>query len=274
MKNLLTDNYVLASKNWDTSKVKGGAGNTLSAKDLKYVDINEKITDTSKLNKSDFTNYRIGIAADKQGNDKLAAVKYDHGNSMINDMTGNLFGSYYYRYSFHPWVAIILVLLLILAGGLTIVRFGHVFYSLATDWIWAHFVLFIKVHNFNTFKQVVMGFAGSFMTILVLLYSYYFYGTAAAIVGTEPNLIARVLLLVGLTWVLLDAPMIVQKVLGVDAGLRSAGAAALGSIFAARTAVGAATGAAKAAGAAALATAETGALGAGFLKGLGGDHIA
>jgi hypothetical protein len=273
VKNLLTDNYVLANKGWDTSKVKGSAGNTINAKDLKYVDINEKITDTGKLKDSKFLDNRIGIGTDKKGNPKLAAIEYDHGNSMINSMTGNLFGSYYYRYSFHPWVAMILVLLLILAGGLTIVRFGHVFYSLATDWIWAHVVLFIKVHNLNNFKQVVMGIAGSFMTILVLLYSYYFYGTAASIVGAEPNLIARVLLLVGLTWGLLDAPMIVQKTLGVDAGLRSAGAAALGSIFAARTAVGAATGAAKALGGAALGVAEGGTFGAGFLKGLGGDSI-
>lgn len=254
----IVDIYTLGKSGWDYKNKTASKGNELKPSEVKYIDINELIKDPKKVEKGDFLDYELSVGT----NGKLTWQKMDHGFTLIP----NVFEHYYYRFAWHPFVMIFTLLATAVAGLLTLIRFGRIFYSLAVDWIWAPIAAFMHTSSdgMTMAKNVLMSFVSGYITLLALVYGRYIYASAIGLVSSEPNIIARMTLIFGFTWGMLDTPVLLQKAFGIDAGLKSAAGAAVAGLFAANAAKGigqkglnAATG-----------VAEAGAFGGGLLKGL------
>lgn len=254
----IVDIYTLGKSGWDYKHKTASKGNELKPSEIQYIDINELIKDPKKVEKGDFLDYELSVGT----NGKLTWQKMDHGFTLIP----NVFEHYYYRFAWHPFVMIFTLLATAVAGLLTLIRFGRIFYSLAVDWIWAPIAAFMHTSSdgMTMAKNVLMSFVSGYITLLALVYGRYIYASAIGLVSSEPNIIARMTLIFGFTWGMLDTPVLLQKAFGIDAGLKSAAGAAVAGLFAANAAKGlgqkglnAATG-----------VAEAGAFGGGLLKGL------
>src|SRR5699024_6312391 len=99
----------------------------------------------------------------------------------------------------------------------------------------------------NVFEEIVSTFAVIFVMI-VLLKFFIIYAQCADDLEEEIGMVGVIILLIAGTWALIDAPDIVQRTLGIDAGLRSGWQAMAGAYAGTKIAGAGATMAGKGAG--------------------------
>lgn len=145
----------------------------------------------------------------------------------------------YYRYHVNWWTIIFTFGIVAFALGITVIKMARVMFDLAFHAIFSPFVAATDLTGGQRTKkmvtEIVSSFAVLFVMVLILriftMYTNYVIGLAP----TVGNIIAILMLVAG-AWALIDAPDIVQRLLGIDAGLRSGYQALVGSLAAGKMA--------------------------------------
>lgn len=158
----------------------------------------------------------------------------------------------YYRYHVN-WGTIIFSLGVVgLALAITVIKMARVIFDLGFHAIFAPFVAATDLTGGQRIKkmatEIVSSFAVLFVMVLILkLFTMY----VNWVVGLMPTVgsIIGVLMLIAGAWALIDAPDIVQRLLGIDAGLRSGWQAMMGAYAGAKMAGAGLKGLSKGAGA-------------------------
>lgn len=130
----------------------------------------------------------------------------------------------YYRWKIN-WIPIFITLIaLALAVGLFVVRAGRLGIEVVFNYIWTNVTAFFHIRDLRKFKQAFTEiFVGliALASMFVLFYLYIGYNTYIS--NGNRNILIQALLYVGGAWLLFDGPAIIQKQLGIDAGLSTAG---------------------------------------------------
>ncbi len=148
----------------------------------------------------------------------------------------------YYRYDVNWGTIIATLAVLVFASAITVVKMSRIIFDLGFHMIFSLFVAVTDITGGQRIKkmltEIFSSFAVFFVMVLILrLFIMY----ANWLIGIKPEVgtVSYLLMLLGGAWALLDAPDIVQRLLGIDAGLRSgwqtmagayAGAKALGGL--------------------------------------------
>jgi len=143
-----------------------------------------------------------------------------------NIFPGTEFGrEEYYRYAVNWGTIIITLFILTLATAITVVKMGRVVFDIAFHSIFGLFVAVTDVTGGQRIKkmitEIVSSFAVFFVMVLILRL-FILYANWLLNVKDTIGTVSYILMLLGGAWALLDAPDIVQRLLGIDAGLRSA----------------------------------------------------
>ena len=143
----------------------------------------------------------------------------------------------YYRYGVN-WGTIITTLSILgFALAITIIKMARIIFDLAFHMIFSLFVASTDITGGQRIKKMIVEIVSSFAVFFVMvLILKIFVEYANWLVGmkTEIGTIPYLLMLLGGTWALLDAPDIVQRLLGIDAGLRSGWQAMAGAYAASK----------------------------------------
>lgn len=148
----------------------------------------------------------------------------------------------YYRYHVNWGVLIFSLLVTSFAMVITIIKIGRSIFDLAFHQIFGMFVAATDLTGGQRTKKVLVEMANTFgiifiMTLLLrifILYSSWANGLKGSIGG-----VGVLLLLIAGAWALIDAPDIVARMMGIDAGLRSGYGALMGAYAGAKMAGGA-----------------------------------
>jgi len=140
----------------------------------------------------------------------------------------------YYRYSVNWGTILITQLILSFALIITVVKMGRIVFDLGFHMIFSMFIAATDLTGGQRTKkmitEIVSSFAVFFVMVLILklfiVYANWLVGLQA---GGSLGTITYILMLLAGTWALLDAPDIVQRLLGIDAGLRSGYQALMGA---------------------------------------------
>ncbi|MFD1707556.1 pLS20_p028 family conjugation system transmembrane protein [Siminovitchia sediminis] len=145
----------------------------------------------------------------------------------------------YYRYHVNWGVLIVSLLVTTLALVITVIKIGRSIFDLAFHQIFGMFIAATDLTGGQRTKKVLVEIMNTFAVIFIMtmllklfiLYSSWANGLKGSIGG-----VGVLLLLIAGAWALIDAPDIVQRMLGIDAGLRSGYQAMLGAYAGARLA--------------------------------------
>lgn len=138
----------------------------------------------------------------------------------------------YYRYHINWGTLIFSFVVIAVALAITVIKMARVIFDLGFHAIFGMFVAATDLTGGQRTKkmvtEIVSSFAVLFVMVLILklftLYVNWVTGLSSTIGG-----VIMVLMLIAGAWALIDAPDIVQRLLGIDAGLRSGWQAMMGA---------------------------------------------
>ncbi|EGP4752277.1 hypothetical protein F6353_002450 [Enterococcus faecium] len=219
-KDNLTDIYVLADNGWTTTTP--DPPNYL--KDRDNFDINEKVLEAPDGDNGDPLKNKL---IDKKGGEGKEVVELeDGGGGIFGWITKKLFAETYYRWRV-DWVATIGTLLaLSFAMIISILRACRVSIEMAFDYIWANVIAFFSIRDIKKLKMALMSLLGGFILLLSIFTMYYVFINWNTYIFQQPDVsyLTKIFGLLAGAWFIYDGPAIIQKTLGIDAGLSTAGA--------------------------------------------------
>ncbi|EHR4850943.1 hypothetical protein KUB85_001279 [Enterococcus faecalis] len=217
VKNNIIDVYEFGSAGWITKDLT--QPNHLE--NLNFFDENERIEDAKEVDSEGVLNYK---AVNKRGGTGYELKKMDEGESILDGLVKKMVSPTYYRWKIN-WIPIFITLIaLALAVGLFVVRAGRLGIEVVFNYIWTNVTAFFHIRDLRKFKQAFTEiFVGliALASMFVLFYLYIGYNTYIS--NGNRNILIQALLYVGGAWLLFDGPAIIQKQLGIDAGLSTAG---------------------------------------------------
>ena len=151
--------------------------------------------------------------------------------------------AYYYRYDIDYITCLITLGAMAVAIIFSAIKICRILWELAIYRVLAMFFSLADLHNGEKMKEIIKAFAGAFIVIAVNAVLLKFYMIFSAWLTTQ-NIdgFSKSVMLVSVAIAVIDGPNLCQKLIGVDAGIRSA-ASTVGAMYVAGKA---ASGAAKA----------------------------
>ncbi len=138
----------------------------------------------------------------------------------------------YYRYHVN-WLSLIVSLLVTsIALGITVLKIGRSIFDLAFHQIYGSFIAASDLTGGQRTKKVLVEMVNTFAVIFVmtgLLQLFVLFVNWANGLKVEIGMFGVILLMIAGAWALIDAPDIVQRMLGIDAGLRNGWQAMMGA---------------------------------------------
>lgn len=219
----VTDVYVLADNGWTTTEPK----NKNYLEDRNFFDVNEKITDAEDIDNGEPLLYEV--VNSKSGSGKELKKFESDGGGITEWLMKKLFVKGYYRWSVN-WLPLIATLAcLAFSLIISLVRCGRLGIELGFNYIWANIVAYFSIRNIKFLKTAVLELFSGFVLILSIFGMYAVFIAYNSWLGTQQlSVLAQIFGIIGGAWFIYDGPSIIQKTLGIDAGLSTAGSFVMG----------------------------------------------
>lgn len=219
----VTDVYVLADNGWTTTEPK----NKNYLEDRNFFDVNEKITDAEDIDNGEPLLYEV--VNSKSGSGKELQKFDSDGGTIAKWLMKQLFVKGYYRWSIN-WLPLIATLAcLAFSLIISLVRCGRLGIELGFNYIWANIVAYFSIRNIKFLKTAVLELFSGFVLILSIFGMYAVFIAYNSWLGTQQlSVLAQIFGIIGGAWFIYDGPSIIQKTLGIDAGLSTAGSFVMG----------------------------------------------
>ncbi|EOA2660257.1 pLS20_p028 family conjugation system transmembrane protein [Listeria monocytogenes] len=255
------DLTVFAENNWiDPDKIK--KKNDLT--NIKYVRITQQITKPEEFGGNGALGYNLDFVDGQE-----VAASFDPDVGFGKRWAQDLIGEGYYRWHVNFITTIVILAALNVAYILSGIRMGRLMIELAFNQGFATILAFADFRTMTRLKQVLFNIIGILCVIVAIFCSFsVFSAFCTYIVHSGLVGVPYAFAMVGAIWFVIDGPTIIQKVLGIDAGISSAWGLVGGAMG-----VKAAAGVGKAAGGVAGAAASLAAQGTAFVGGAGAGAI-
>ncbi|HHS3223246.1 TPA: pLS20_p028 family conjugation system transmembrane protein [Listeria monocytogenes] len=255
------DLTVFAENNWiDPDKIK--KKNELP--NIKYVRITQQITKPEEFGGNGVLGYNLDFV-----NGQEVAASFDPDVGFGKRWAQDLIGEGYYRWHVNFITTIVILAALNVAYILSGIRMGRLMIELAFNQGFATILAFADFRTMTRLKQVLFNIIGILCVIVAIFCSFALFSAFCTfIINSGLVGVPYAFAMVGAIWFVIDGPTIVQKVLGIDAGISSAWGL-VGGAMGVKAAVGVGKAGVGVAGAAASLAAQ----GAAYLGGAGAGAI-
>ncbi|HFL3561938.1 TPA: pLS20_p028 family conjugation system transmembrane protein [Clostridioides difficile] len=206
IKDNLTDLYYLDKNNFDSLENKNNIPEELVSK----IFINEEVEDGKVENKDVFKN-KLNI--DTDGEKKVTKL-------------GKVFGVFsekYYRYHLNFFIIIITLACTTVTQLFTAIKVAQLIFELAFTKLFATMYAFADISSGQRLKDIVKNILSIFAVIFstaLLLKLYLLYSNWITTIDND-NIFLKIFLMIGGAFVVIDGPNIIERTLGIDAGIKS-----------------------------------------------------
>lgn len=209
-----------------------------SQKKIRYVDINEYMDykNDNELKNPDLWKSKLTVDGD--------------GKASITDMGGGL-GSFfglandkYYRYSVNWWTVIITLAVSCIALFFMSLKVSRIIWEIAAHQLIGPFIAVTDLASGQRMKEFLRSLVSLFAVLfmIMLMYGLYFLGMSyinSFSAGSQGvNAVAKIIMQMALAWMMIDGANIIERVTGVDAGLKSGYQAVIGALAAGKAVKG------------------------------------
>lgn len=211
---------------WDTPEI--DPENNIPEKNIRDIDINAYLTDGTKITKDkELSNEGVDILSQKLdtlGDGSHGLIELDDGN-FITDITKE----YYYRYSV-DWFTIMVTLAITAFTLLTIaIKLAKLFFELTFNYVLATIIAPADIHSGQKTKQVVQNILNIFLVTIMIFLSMKIYLMGTAFIDEKLTGLPYLIALFAFSLAVIDGPNIVERLFGIDAGLKSGWGALAGA---------------------------------------------
>ncbi|MYL22068.1 hypothetical protein GLW04_19520, partial [Halobacillus litoralis] len=238
---VITDNIIDISlydlDGWESPELENN--NNIQSEYATDININSYLTSGSQINaEKELTSKGEKILGNKietLGDGSRKVIELEDGN-WISDITQE----YYYRYTV-DWINMIGTLLVMSFVLVTIaVKLAKLFFELAFNYVLAGFVAPTDMHSGQKMKQVIQNILNIFLVTIMVFLSMKVYIIGTEWIGETFDGFVYLIAMIGFAAAVVDGPNIVERLFGIDAGLKSGWGALAGTYALAKGAGGAA----------------------------------
>ncbi|MGM0924652.1 MAG: pLS20_p028 family conjugation system transmembrane protein [Bacillota bacterium] len=202
--------------------------NNIPEKNIRDIDINSYLTDGTKITKDDeLSGDGVEILSkklDTLGDGSHGLIDLDDGN-FITDITKE----YYYRYSV-DWFTIMVTLAITAFTLLTIsIKLAKLFFELTFNYVLATIIAPADIHSGQKTKQVIQNILNIFLVTIMIFLSMKIYLLGTAFIDEKMTGLPYLIALFAFSLAVIDGPNIVERLFGIDAGLKSGWGALAGA---------------------------------------------
>lgn len=150
-----------------------------------------------------------------------------------NNIPGTSIGrEAYYRYHVNWGTIIFTLLVTAFALAITLIKVGRMMFDIVFTMFFGMVVAPTDLTGGQRTKKVLLELANSFGVLLVMVFImqlFIYYANWVNTLRADIGIIPVILMLIAGAWAVMDAPDIVQRMMGIDAGLRSGYGALMGA---------------------------------------------
>jgi hypothetical protein len=233
----------IASYKTITKDIAAKGNNIKSKKDISQMNINEYMNYSDNDYKHDDI-WKNELSTDGDGNATLQKMSKGHILDVLKD--------YYYRYHVNWGTMLFSILAMAVALLFTALKSARIIFEIGFHQILGPFVAVTDLATGQRIKEFIRSLLSLFAALFLLaaLMGVYFIGIDY-LNSKNLNTFTLVICELALAWMVIDGPNIVERIIGIDIGLKNAQGMLVGMWAAGRSAKGVATGAAGAGKAAA-----------------------
>ena len=214
IKSNITDVLLYDKENFKQSSINSlESPNEIDVKNISYIDPTS-IVEPDFINKSNIKNKDVfGVKISTDTNGKLTTEK-------LNQGWMTFWKEYYYRYNIN-FLSIIVSLGVIGATlAFTCFKLAKIIFELAYNKFLAILVAPIDINDGQKTKQIIQNIMSMFIVTFLIAVLLKFYVLFVALCAKTPG-VEGVIMLVAGSFAVIDGPNIVEKLFGIDAGLKS-----------------------------------------------------
>ena len=202
--------------------------NNIPEGNVRDIDINSYLTDGTKLTKEkELSNDGVDILSQKLdtlGDGTHGLIELDDGN-FITDITKE----YYYRYTV-DWFSVMVTLAITAFTLLTIsIKLAKLFFELTFNYVLATIIAPADIHSGQKTKQVIQNILNIFLVTIMIFLSMKIYIMGTAFIDEKLTGLPYLIALFAFSLAVIDGPNIVERLFGIDAGLKSGWGALAGA---------------------------------------------
>lgn len=204
----------------DFSGLEGEALNSLPQSHLRNIDINEVF---------DSNEFRLGSTGEQISQSKLTWNGETMETSKLDQSGVEWNNQYYYRYQ-PNWLTIFVTLGIM---GFTLFsiayKLARLSFELAFNYVLAILVAPADLHSGQKTKKVIQSILNTFLVIILIFVSIKLYTIGTAYLAETLDGFAYLIALIAFSVALIDGPNMVERLFGIDAGLKRGWGVALGA---------------------------------------------
>ena len=212
----VTDLVMFDQNGWSTTDL--SSPNSFTPSKAKKLDIKQRFT------KSDLEDIDIKISPESEDISKYYLVLGEGDSEKIAkfDQSGLEWNNeYYYRYDV-DWITLIVTLAVM---GFTLFsvayKLARLSFELTFNYVLAILIAPADIHDGQKTKKVIQSILNTFLVMILIFLSIKVYMMGTAYIANELDGLAYLITLIAFSVAVIDGPNIVERLFGIDAGLKS-----------------------------------------------------
>ncbi|MDZ5480295.1 pLS20_p028 family conjugation system transmembrane protein [Bacillus thuringiensis] len=217
IKKNITDIAVIDQNGWK-KKEDLNPKNNIPEKNIRQIDITEKIDSDFKFTKDkDLSDGGQKILQNKRVMDALGVASL----AELKDGWFDFFPEKYYRWHWNFWNIFFTLLITGLTLLLVSIKLARLFYELAFNYLLANLLAPADVANGQKLKAVLSNILNIFIATIMIFLSLKLYLIGTGFLHDELNGVPYLIALAAFSMAVLDGPAVVERLFGIDIGLKS-----------------------------------------------------
>ncbi|PFS31993.1 hypothetical protein COK65_29085, partial [Bacillus thuringiensis] len=192
--------------------------NNIPEKNIRQIDITEKIDEDFEFTKDkDLSDNGKKILKNKRVMDALGVASL----AELKDGWFDFFPEKYYRWHWNFWNIFFTLLITGLTLLLVSIKLARLFYELAFNYLLANILAPADVANGQKLKAVLSNILNIFIATIMIFLSLKLYLIGTAFLHDKLNGVPYLIALAAFSMAVLDGPSVVERLFGIDIGLKS-----------------------------------------------------
>ncbi|MDM5191528.1 hypothetical protein QUG02_28575 [Bacillus hominis] len=217
IKKNITDIAVLDQNKWK-KKEDMNPKNNIPEKNIRRIDITEKIDKDFEFTKDkNLSDDGQKILQNKRVMDGLGTASL----AELKDGWFDFFPEKYYRWHWNFWNIFFTLLITGLTLLLASIKLARLFYELAFNYLLANILAPADVANGQKLKAVLSNILNIFIATIMIFLSLKLYIMGTAFLHDKLNGVPYLIALAAFSMAVLDGPAVVERLFGIDIGLKS-----------------------------------------------------
>ncbi|AVI60547.1 pLS20_p028 family conjugation system transmembrane protein [Bacillus sp. FDAARGOS_235] len=217
IKKNITDIAVIDQNGWK-KKEDLNPKNNIPEKNIRQIDITEKIDSDFKFTKDkDLSDGGQKILQNKRVMDALGVASL----AELKDGWFDFFPEKYYRWHWNFWNIFFTLLITGLTLLLVSIKLARLFYELAFNYLLVNIIAPADVANGQKLKAVLSNILNIFIATIMIFLSLKLYIMGTAFLHDKLSGVPYLIALAAFSMAVLDGPAVVERLFGIDIGLKS-----------------------------------------------------